>query len=39
MDDNRITIICREIGLINLGSTGKKQINGEDGGNKYCLLH
>jgi hypothetical protein len=39
MGDNRVTIIYREIGLINLGSTREKQINREDGGNKYCLPH
>jgi hypothetical protein len=39
MGDNRITTIYRGIGLINLGSTKEKQINREDGGNKYCLSH
>jgi hypothetical protein len=34
MGESRITIMYREIGLINLGSTREK-CNGEDGGNKY----
>jgi hypothetical protein len=38
MVNNRITIIYRETGLINLGST-KEKSNREDGGNKYCLSY
>jgi hypothetical protein len=39
MGDKSITIIYRGIGLINLRNTREKQINLEDGGNKYCLSH
>jgi hypothetical protein len=39
MGDNRITIIYKKIGVINLGSTREKQINRADGGNEYCLSY